>query len=707
MKKKIIKNYSAIIFIISNLFSESLDHAVIIGKIIDSQTSLPIYNVNIGIVETAIGTNSNKDGTFKITANKKENRAIYFSHVGYEKKIIQLKSNVKDELIVELVKNTIIYTPIVVTGLNIERPLSDSPIITEVISRKEIDRFSSTDVIGLLEKSIPNIQVINDSHGTNLKIQGLDSKYFLFLVNGNRMTGETTGNIDFSRLNVADIDRIEILNGGASTNYGSGAIGGVINIVTNKNSSSFNLSMQAKEYSENNDKSQWISLGLGHNEHFLSSHTNIARKSSDGYRINGNIIQNVFSDISLTQEFSIKPLENLRFDISGTYYSHDTEDYNYLNKRRDKYYDKQFIINGEYVDINNDLYRISWNYDKYDKYTLFENYNEERIRSSHRLNFINLNYSKSKDTSNRYFLGIENYTEVFYSPSNLDWNNGGNPFAGYLGADTLKSVSINSIYLNNEYLINSETQIIGGLRYDMNTIFGDHLGPHFSILFKADNYRLRFNASRNFKSPTLKELYMQWDHLGMFDIKGNENLKPEISNYYGASFEKLDSKYSLTLKAYIHNLKNMISSVSELADNNQMVYKNFQSVLMQGVDIYFKLDNKNNSFRTTLSLLNPRDQVIKKQLDGTNKVSLSSTFVFYINNLKQSFNINFKYVGKTVYSYGDIPEYKVLNFSYNYKILDRFKVSLGIDNLINTSNLDNRTTVFPDKRYFITLNYNS
>ena len=79
---------------------------------------------------------------------------------------------------------------------------------------------------------IPNVMFSPDYHGTNLKIQGLDSEYVLILIDGDRIAGNTVGNIDFSKFNINEIDRIEILKGNASTLYGSNAIGGVINIIT-------------------------------------------------------------------------------------------------------------------------------------------------------------------------------------------------------------------------------------------------------------------------------------------------------------------------------------------------------------------------------------------------------------------------------------------------------------------------------------------
>ena len=65
-----------------------------------------------------------------------------------------------------------------------------------------------------------------------LKIQGLDNKYILFLIDGVRISGEFAGNLDFNMINLTDVERIEIVEGGMSSLYGSSAIGGVVNIIT-------------------------------------------------------------------------------------------------------------------------------------------------------------------------------------------------------------------------------------------------------------------------------------------------------------------------------------------------------------------------------------------------------------------------------------------------------------------------------------------
>ena len=118
---------------------------------------------------------------------------------------------------------------VVVTGSRIEKPLKDVPIITRVIGKDEIAAVNPIDVISLLEYTLPGIQFFYNSMSQTQEIsyQGMDSKSVLFLVDGERLSGEGADhNIDFNRLNVDNIERVEIVRGAASTLYDSRAIGG-------------------------------------------------------------------------------------------------------------------------------------------------------------------------------------------------------------------------------------------------------------------------------------------------------------------------------------------------------------------------------------------------------------------------------------------------------------------------------------------------
>ena len=115
--------------------------------------------------------------------------------------------------------------------------------------------------------------------------------------------------------------------------------------------------------------------------------------------------------------------------------------------------------------------------------------------------------------------------------------------------------------------------MVGGLRYDSHSRFGGHLSPRLSVLYSIDRMRLRASYSEGFRSPSIKELFMSWDHLGMFFIKGNDGLRPETSRMLSLSSEWQTQQLNLTLIASYNEIKNRISMVEEDGGNTQR-YRN-------------------------------------------------------------------------------------------------------------------------------------
>ena len=77
------------------------------------------------------------------------------------------------------------------------------------------------------------IQVI-DNFGKGIQVQGLSSEYTLILIDGEPLIGRTAGVLDLSKITVKNIRKIEIVKGPSSSLYGSEAMGGVINIITDR-----------------------------------------------------------------------------------------------------------------------------------------------------------------------------------------------------------------------------------------------------------------------------------------------------------------------------------------------------------------------------------------------------------------------------------------------------------------------------------------
>lgn len=121
---------------------------------------------------------------------------------------------------------------VVITATRTPLSLKQTPVITRVITARDMESRGVATIQEALENELAGVEFHQAGYGTSLSFQGLDARYVLFLINGERMAGETYGNIDYARIPVSNIDRIEIVRGASSVLYGSNAMGAVVNIIT-------------------------------------------------------------------------------------------------------------------------------------------------------------------------------------------------------------------------------------------------------------------------------------------------------------------------------------------------------------------------------------------------------------------------------------------------------------------------------------------
>ena len=230
-------NYSRLIIFV--IFTQWIYAFSLSGIIYDTQQKR-VGNVSIVISDIATDSNlatiTNSKGEFFINNIDFESATIKVSHIGFKPYVKIINFNTVEILEIVLQSEILDLDRIVVTGTRSERHIKDTPMLTHVIGRGDIESSSYSNVKDILEMAMPNVQMVASNHGNDrVKIQGLDNKYLTFLVDGDRVSGEYAGNLDFSMLGLFNVDKIEVIEGAMSTLYGSGAMGGVINIITKKN----------------------------------------------------------------------------------------------------------------------------------------------------------------------------------------------------------------------------------------------------------------------------------------------------------------------------------------------------------------------------------------------------------------------------------------------------------------------------------------
>lgn len=140
--------------------------------------------------------------------------------------------------------DTAVIGEVVITATRTEKSIGDIPVPIQVISKKFIKQTGSQKLIDILQQQSGLVLADNplgqalqgypNPFGSGIQLQGLDPAYTLILLDGEPLTGRNAGILNLGRVAVGNIQQIEIVKGPATSLYGSDALAGVINIITEK-----------------------------------------------------------------------------------------------------------------------------------------------------------------------------------------------------------------------------------------------------------------------------------------------------------------------------------------------------------------------------------------------------------------------------------------------------------------------------------------
>jgi outer membrane receptor for ferrienterochelin and colicins len=123
---------------------------------------------------------------------------------------------------------------VIVTATRTVRQLSSIPMPVTLISKKQLQKTGTTRLRTILLEQT-GINFVTDQSGfTGIQMQGLSAAYVMIMIDGVPLIGRSSGNLDLNRITVNNIKQIEIVKGPSSSLYGSEALVGVINIITEK-----------------------------------------------------------------------------------------------------------------------------------------------------------------------------------------------------------------------------------------------------------------------------------------------------------------------------------------------------------------------------------------------------------------------------------------------------------------------------------------
>tara|TARA_B100002051_G_scaffold270234_1_gene302791 strand:- start:3124 stop:5313 length:2190 start_codon:yes stop_codon:yes gene_type:complete len=703
------------------------------GYVIDIESGNPIKNVTFSkLNNNEIITQSNVDGYYLISDNQVD--FIELKHIGYKNKILT-PSQLMNKIYLE---KDILYGDMVeITSSRKETRISDSPMLTHIISSKELESSSALDFYQAIQMIIPNVMFAPDYHGTNLKIQGLDSEYVLILIDGDRIAGNTVGNIDFSKFNIDEIERIEILKGNASTLYGSNAIGGVINIIT-KPTYKNNMIKFRSSYGKFNtlNNSATLNVNIPFKSYNIASKTNILFKGSDGYKfsIPDTLRKRKYEDYNISQSLKYKN-EDLSIELLGDYYNHNwyrfmtSIPYTQPERNHRKQYESYSIKLKEKNHLTriNGHYNFSYTFDKYIKYHVIDNnYNSSNDDmlydwTNHSVQQISSILYLFKNKFN-FTLGVDALNESGESNDIIVENTLGQLdtlLLSELGNLYSKSFQTNALFMQSEYTPNKFINLFLGVRYTNHNQFEDQLTSQFTFKYSLNDNHFRFNIGQGYRVPNIYELYYNWNHYDGFDIIGNENLKPEKSLNISTSYQKLLDDFNFMILFQRNMINNMIAELRN--ENGDFLYENYDKTSINSIES--NLGFKFNQFNLELSYnyTNITDEIDYKRLPNISEHMININLFYELYDLKLiSYNLPKMKLTSNINYYSDkiliaptsgqetyIPDFYQVNISSVFQDIPYKNIDLkfGINNLLDYTNFDDKTFQSPGLTYKMEIFY--
>ena len=623
--------------------------------------------------------------------------------------------------------------PVVVTGSGHHQRLKSTATPVHVLSAQEIREQGISTFDGALTRMMPQVSMAPNSMGTFLRLNGLGNKYILILINGQKLSGDISNNIDLNRINMARVKRIEVLDGAASSLYGSDAIAGVINIITDQPTQNLISITSNTRVSGHGILTESVSLDIFSKG--FGSYTSFSHDRADSYR--NNDLEYVKGSDTETQP-SIAPLfTGYRSNIVGQKFTYAPNQHLALNAGLDYSYkitsrpETRADIPGG-TDYEMRYKGLRWNVGGIYKFTsrnsLQANFVVDRYRYGKEYDVATKTYqigdyvqSKKQRMMDGEIKAILGFTTNSTTIFGADWRQ---DHLTATSGNINEKVYTLAAYAQHEMKFLKDFTATLGLRLTHHETFNNHLTPKVALMYAPGEFRFRATYSAGFRAPGLDELYYHYFSVnrGKAQISfGNQNLKPEKSHYFSLNAEYRTQVLAVSVTGYLNRINDMVVKQNIDVDDatRQMLMAEFPEMTQDQADKMVSYARYQNSDKGDVKGL--QVNVSANLFQGLN---LSANYVYTYARTKSgedwtvlersirhaatvaanyhhswghyglNVNLNGRLQSKTYYTgtYEDAPGFGIwnLNTTHSFDVAKWFYLepSIGVDNLFD--NVDNR-----------------
>ena len=460
--------------------------------------------------------------------------------------------------------------PVVVTGSGHHQRLKSTATPVRVLSSQEISEQGITTFDGALTRMMPQASMAPNAMGTFLRLNGLGNKYILILINGQKLSGDISNNVDLNRINMARVKRIEVLDGAASSLYGSDAIAGVINIITDQPTQNLISITSDTKVSGHGIMTEAVSLDIYKNG--FGSYTSFSHDQADSYQTNDE--EYVKGSEPQTQKTIAPFFTGYRSNIIGQKFTYAPTQHLALNAGLDYSYkitnrpETRSDITGG-TDYEMRYKGLRWNvggiYKFTNRHSLQADFTVDRFRYGKEYDvetktyqigdYVQSKKQRMMEGELKAILGITTHSTTIFG---ADWRK---DYLVATSGNIDQHVSTLAAYAQHEMKFLKDFTATFGLRYTHHETFNNHLTPKLSLMFAPGSFRFRATYSAGFRAPGLDELYYHYYAVnrGKPQISfGNQNLKPEDSHYFSLNAEYRTHLIAISLTGYLNRINDMI-----------------------------------------------------------------------------------------------------------------------------------------------------
>ena len=617
--------------------------------------------------------------------------------------------------------------PVVVTGSGHHQRLKSTATPVHVLSAQEISEQGITTFDEALTRMMPQASMAPNSMGTFLRLNGLGNKYILILMNGQKLSGDISNNVDLNRINMARVKRIEILDGAASSLYGSDAIGGVINIITDQPTNSVCSVTNTTKVSGHGILTESINLDIYKNG--FGSYTSFTHDRADSYQ--NNNLEFVKGSDTETQQTIAPFFTGYRSNIVGQKFTYAPNRHLALNAGMDYYYKitnrpetREDITGG--TDYEMRYKGLRWNIGGIYKFTaknsLQANFTVDRFRYGKEYDVATKKYavgdyvqSKKQRTMEgemKAILGlVEGSTTIL----------GVNYRKDYLTAtsgDIHQHAYTLAAYAQHEHRLLRDLTATVGLRYTHHETFGNQFSPKAVLMYAPGNFRFRATYSQGFRAPGLDEIYYRYFSVNRGKaqiIFGNPDLKAERSHYVSLNAEYRSDLLAVSVTGFLNRINDMVVRQDIPVDGTSLAmlrqefpemtdeqagklerysrYQNSDLGDVKGLQMnvsanLFQGFNLSANYVYTYARTKSDDEWVAMERSIRHAATIAANYHHRWGHYSLHVNLNGKLQSKTYYTtYEDAPGFGVWNLHtvHTFDGLKRIilQPSIGVDNIFD------------------------